>query len=83
MATKTISPCVSCGYPIAAEYSGQTVSCPMCSTINEAITGVTIPTWLFAGGIGVLLGIIAGPAIIGSTEEGAAWLRKQATRKLQ
>jgi len=55
----------------------------MCGTLNEAITGVTIPTWLFAGGIGALLGIIAGPAIIGSTEGGAAWLRRQATKKLQ
>jgi len=52
MATKTISKCAECGYPLAAEYSGQTINCPMCGTVNEAITGVEIPTPIFAGGIG-------------------------------
>jgi len=75
--------CASCGYPISAEKIGSIVTCPMCGIGNEILQGVTIPTWMFAGGIGMLIGIIAGPAIIGSTEGGAAWLRKQATKKLQ
>lgn len=56
MTTKMISNCASCGYPIAAEHVGQTVSCPMCSTVNEAISGVEIPTGLFWGGLGFLAG---------------------------
>jgi len=78
-----IAQCAECGYPIPASRVGAIVDCPMCGIGNEIMQGVTIPTWLFAGGIGMLFGIIAGPAIIGSTEGGAAWLRKQATKKLQ
>lgn len=83
MATKTISKCAECGYPIAAEYEGQKVSCPMCQTVNEAISqGVEIPTWLFASSLGLAAGIILGPAIIGSTETGARWLERRAREKL-
>ena len=78
MATKTIAKCAECGYPLAAEYPGQTVSCPMCSTVNEAITGVEIPTPIFAGGLGFLLGLIVGPAILAGSEWGREWLVKKA-----
>lgn len=51
--------CASCGYPLGADHIGQQVSCPMCSSINEAIAqGVTVPDWIFYGGFGVLVGII-------------------------
>ena len=76
MATK-IGSC-TCGYPITAKYHGQKVSCPYCHSLNEAVSqGVNVPTWLVAGGIGLLLGIFAGPALIASTEEGARWLERR------
>ena len=78
MTTKTIAKCAECGYPLAAEYEGQTVSCPMCSTVNEAITGVEIPTPIFAGGIGLLLGIFLGPAMLAGSEWGRGYLVKKA-----
>jgi phage FluMu protein Com len=83
MAAKVIAECASCGYPLAAEYSGQIATCPMCGTVNEAISqGVTIPTWLFSFTLGLAAGIILGPAIIGSTDAGARWLEKRARAKL-
>jgi len=83
MAVKTIAKCVTCGYPIAVEYAGQQISCPYCGTINQVVSqGVTIPTWVFAGSIGLLAGVLLGPAIIGSTEGGARWLERQAREKL-
>lgn len=83
MAAETISKCASCGYPITAEYEGQKATCPMCSTVNEAISqGVTIPTWLFTATLALGAGIILGPAIIGSTESGARWLERKARAKL-
>ncbi len=33
--------------------------------------GVTVPTWLFAGGIGLILGVVIGPSIMASTEAGS------------
>lgn len=33
--------------------------------------GVTIPTWLLAGGIGLLAGTIFGPSIMASTKTGS------------
>ena len=58
MAEKTISKCSKCGYPIAAEYIGQTVSCPDCGSINQAISAVNVPDWLFWGGLGILAGVV-------------------------
>lgn len=78
---KTISKCAECGYPLTAEYEGQTTTCPMCSSVNEAITeGITIPTPLFVGVLAFLSGMFVGPALIASTTEGQAWLVKQAKR---
>ena len=83
MAVKTLSKCASCGYPLNAEFEGQTTTCPMCGTINEAISqGVTIPNWLFASSIGLAIGIILGPSILGSTEAGARYLERRAREKL-
>ena len=83
MATKTIGSC-SCGYPISAGYEGELVSCPMCNTINEAIAqDVTIPTWLLMLGIGLGVGIVAGPAIMATTETGQKWLEKQVRERVR
>ena len=55
----TLTKCASCGYPLTADHIGQTITCPMCSSVNEAIAqGVTLPDWVFYGGLGVLVGII-------------------------
>ncbi len=78
MAVKTVSQCVECSYPLAAEFAGQEVSCPMCSTINEAISGVEIPTPIFAGSIGLVLGIFLGPAMLAGSEWGRNFLAKKA-----
>ena len=91
MATKMIGSCV-CGYPLAASHTGERVFCPNCRTMNEATTqargvrisqGVSIPTWLFAGGIGFLLGVVAGPAILASTEGGAKYLERQVRERIR
>ena len=83
MATETISRCASCGYPLAAKFEGQVETCPMCGTVNEAISqGVNIPTWLFASTLALAAGIFFGPAIIASTDTGAKWLEKKAREKL-
>jgi hypothetical protein len=83
MAVKTISECGSCGYPLAAEHAGQWVSCPMCGTVNEAISqGVTLPTWLFSFTIGLATGIVLGPTLIATTDAGAKWLERKAREKL-
>jgi phage FluMu protein Com len=63
MGSKTISKCASCGYPLAAEYPGQVVSCPFCSTINEAISGVNVPTSLFWSALAFVAGVLLSPRI--------------------
>ena len=83
MATKTISKCSKCGYPLAAEYKGQTVSCPLCGTVNEAISGIEIPTPLFVGIVCFFAGMFLGPALVATTTEGRAWLEKQARAKIR
>lgn len=83
MATKTMSKCSACGFPIQAEYEGQTTVCAYCGEKLEAIAqGVTIPTWLFASTVGLAAGILLGPAILGSTEAGARYLERKAREKL-
>jgi len=84
MATKTISKCASCGYPLATEFEGQTVTCPMCSTVNEAISqGITISTPVFVGVLAFLGGVLIGPALIASTAGGREWLEKQAREAIR
>lgn len=82
MATRLMqAACPICSFPIKVDYSGQELACPACGELVIA-QGVTIPTWLVAGGIGMALGILLGPAIIGSTEEGSKWLERQARGKI-
>lgn len=79
MVNKSVSGCSACGYPLAAEYVGQVETCPMCSTINEAISqGVTIPTPVFIFTLAFFAGMFLGPALIATTSEGRSWLEKQA-----
>ena len=74
----SMAACAECNYPISApRIAGKQITCPMCSTINE-VTGVEIPTPIFAGGIGFLLGIFIGPALIASSDWGRHWLEKKA-----
>jgi len=80
MATKTISKCGVCGYPLAAEFVGQKVSCPMCGTLNEAISQVVIPTPVFVGVLAFIGGMFLGPALVASTTEGQRWLERQIRR---
>lgn len=49
---------------------------------EEEEGGVTIPTWLFFLGLGLGIGIVTGPAIMGMTETGALRLREIAQSKL-
>ena len=58
MVTKSIAACSVCSYPLTATHLGQREICPMCHTINEAISGVDIPNPIFWGGLGILLGFI-------------------------
>ena len=74
--------CATCGYPIAGGHIGQEVTCPSCSSISKVISGVTIPGWMLTGGIAFALGVIFGPALIASTDQGARWLEKRAREKL-
>ena len=79
MENTTLSKCASCGYPLKASFEGQVATCPMCSSINEAISqeGVRIPTPLLVGIIAFGVGMFLGPAIIASTTEGQKWLERQ------
>lgn len=85
MGAKTIGSC-SCGYPIAASYVGERVTCPMCQTasIAQSITqGVTLPTWLVIGLAAFGAGMILGPAVLASTEAGAKYLEKQVRERVR
>ena len=75
--------CGSCGYPITSSVRvGQQVACPMCNTINEAISQVAIPTPLFVGVIAFLLGMLLGPPIVATTDAGQKWLERTAREKI-
>ena len=45
--------------------------------------GITIPTWLFAGTIGIVAGVILGPAILASTAEGSAYLARATAGRIR
>ena len=63
-----IASCADCHYPIGISSPGQRISCPMCHTENEAITGNPISqlTYNSASIIGILGGAIIG-GILGYT----------------
>jgi len=74
--------CPICKYPIAVSYAGQEVHCPNCSA-NFISQGVTIPSWLLAGAIGIGIGVIFGPSILASTEAGSQWLAKKSREHIK
>ena len=77
------SPCTVCGFPITeATISGETVKCPYCSTINTAITDVTIPTPVFAGVVAFAVGVFVGPALLAATQWGQDYLAKQVRKRM-
>lgn len=75
--------CPVCAYPIPdPRHEGTRVRCAYCGTISEAIAqGVTIPTWLLTLGIGLGVGIFAGPSILASTEAGSQYLARKARER--
>jgi len=88
--------CANCNYPIKADYIGQTVKCPFCGqhtvvteqevnmrSENGIAQGVVLPTWLFAGAVGLIVGIIFGPTLLASSREGALRLARIAEEKLK
>ncbi len=80
-----IGSCPTCSYPVAASHSGESVSCPYCSTKLEATIaqGVTIPTPVLVGVIAFALGVVLGPSVIASTEGGSRWLEKKARERIR
>lgn len=78
MAIKT--ECPVCGYPLEA-YKGDEVSCPYCSSSLIA-QDVSIPSPVIIGLVCFGLGILLGPTLIASTEEGSKWLARQVKTKL-
>ncbi len=73
----TLTKCSECGYPIQANFEGETQVCAYCGDTLIA-QGVTIPTPLFVGLVAFGLGMLLGPALIATTTEGRSWLEKQA-----
>jgi hypothetical protein len=87
MATETLNSlsCPVCKFPIKVDddiSESQQIRCPSCGVISETIRQITIPTGVFTFGLGVLIGVIFGPALIASTETGAEWLAKKARERL-
>lgn len=79
MPQSAILSCPTCSYPLAFQYDGQTAVCAYCGEKVEAVSqGVTVPTPLFAGLIGLGIGLLFGPAIIASSQTGRQWLERQA-----
>jgi len=77
----TLTKCPVCSYPIQANVKGETAVCAYCGEQLEAVAqGVTIPTPLFVGLISFGLGMLLGPALVATTDEGRRWLEGQARR---
>lgn len=89
-------PCYQCSFPISYQEFGQRIKCPFCGATGVAEEApvysrikrngnrirVQIPDPLFWGLTGLFAGTFFGPAILGSTEAGSRWLRKQAEQKI-
>jgi len=72
--------CPVCGNPMVAKEAGER----RLSGSNIAQNGdVTLPTWLVASSIGLVIGIVFGPVLLASTREGALKLARIAEEKLK
>ena len=78
---KTISKCVECSYPLTSDNPGQVQACPMCSTLNESISDITISTPVLVGILFFSLGMFIGPSLIATTSGGKKWLEERARGK--
>lgn len=78
----TLTKCSECGYPIQANFEGETTVCAYCGETLIA-QGITIPTSLFVGVITFGLGVLLGPALIATTAGGREWLEKQAREAIR
>jgi len=75
--------CASCRYPIQTPAQvGQTVKCPYCTTINEAITQVVIPTPVFVGFVAFAAGVLLGPAILAATDAGSDYMARRIRERI-
>lgn len=45
--------------------------------------GVVLPTWLFAGAVGLIIGVLFGPTLLASSREGALRLARIAEERLK
>jgi hypothetical protein len=74
--------CPICKYPVSVSYPGEEAHCPYCNASLIA-QGVTIPSWLLAGAIGIGIGVIFGPSILATTEAGSQWLAKKSREHIK
>lgn len=76
-------PCAACGYPVLAPAGiRETVKCPYCGTINEAI-GIEIPNTVFVGVVCFLAGVFLGPAFYSFMKGASGWLERQARERIK
>jgi len=71
--------CPVCGNPMVAKEAGER----RLSGSNITNGDVVIPTWLFAGSVGLLLGIFLGPTLLASTREGSQYLARVVEGKIK
>ena len=53
---------------------------PISARISQSIP---IPSWLLTLGIGLVVGVVAGPAIMASTEAGGKYLERQVRERVK
>lgn len=81
--TGQMAKCPVCGYPIIADYPGQSTVCANCQTpITAQITDISIPTPLFVGAIAFIFGVILGPSVTTAVKESGSWLERRTRSKL-
>jgi len=74
------SVCANCGEQLEAVGRGiqsPPATYPSWWGKTTRIGAIEIPTPIFAGGLGFLLGMFLGPALLASTDVGKRWLEKR------
>lgn len=76
--------CPICNFPMLVSRNTTVTRCASCGTQLQAIAqdDVTIPDRPFFFGLGLVLGMIFGPVIIATTEEGRRSLERVARAKV-